>query len=105
VPHVVNVLATSPSSASFTYFQFPVWVEICRLRHHLTVSDELSSSYFEALQKLGGLVCAASSRDWDFDFMRIALSAVAISKGSALMAEVLLELDEVSAEEFLAPKR
>jgi hypothetical protein len=75
------------------------------LRHHLTVSDELSSSYFEALQKLGGLVCAASSRDWDFDFMRIALSAVAISKGSALMAEVLLELDEVSAEEFLAPKR
>jgi hypothetical protein len=105
VPHIVSVLATSPSLASFTYFQFPVWVEICRLRHNLTVPEELSLSYFEALQKLGSLVCAASSRDWDFDFTRVALAAMAISKGFALMAEALLELDKASAEEFLAPKR
>jgi hypothetical protein len=48
VPHVVSVLATSSSSASFTYFQFPTWVEICRNKHSLTVPDDLSSSYFEA---------------------------------------------------------
>jgi hypothetical protein len=105
VPHVVRVLATSPSSASFTYFQFPAWVEICRQRHNLTVPDELSASYFTALEKLGHLVCAASSSDWDFEFLRVALSAMAISKGSALTAEALLQLDEVSAEEFLAPRR
>ena len=105
VPHAVRVLASSPSSASFTYFQFPTWVEICRQRHHLTVPGELSSSYFEALTRLGSLVCAASSRAWSFDFMRAALAAMAISKGSALMAEALLELDEDSAEEFLAPRR
>jgi hypothetical protein len=105
VPHVVRVLATSPSSASSTCFQFPVWVQICRQRHNLTVPEELSASYFTALEKLGHLVCAASSSDWDFEFLRVALSAMAISKGSALMAEALLELDEVSAEEFLAPRR
>ncbi len=105
VPHVVSALAISPLSASFTYFQFPVWVEICRLRHNLTVPEELSSSYFEALQKLGSLVCAASSRDSDFDFTRVALAAMAISKGFALTAEALLELDEASAEKFLVPRR
>jgi hypothetical protein len=105
VPYVVDALATSPSSASYTYFQFPAWVEICRQRHDLTVPEELSSSYFKALEMLGHLVCAAAASDWDFDFLRIALSAMAISKGSALIAETLMELDKVSAEEFLLPRR
>ena len=105
VPHVIRVLATSPTSAPSSYFQFPVWVEICRQRHKLNVPADLSGSYFTALDKLGQLVCAATSRDWDFEFLRVALSAMAISKGSALMAEALLELDEVSAEVFLAPRR
>ena len=54
---------------------------------------------------LGDLVCAASSGEWDFDFMRAALSALAISKGSVLMAEMMLGIDEASAEEFLAERR
>ena len=105
VPHIVRILAGSPSSASQSYFGFPAWVEVCRQRRQLTVPDELSSSYFEALTTLGRLVCAASSKDWDFDLLRSALSALAISKGSALLAEVLLELDEASARKFLAPSR
>ena len=105
MPHVVRALATSSSSAWFTYFQFPAWVEICRRRHGQPVPDELSSAYFKALGLLGSLVCAASSREWDLDFTRAALSAMAVSKGSALLAEALLELDELSAEEFLAPRR
>lgn len=104
VPHVVRVLATSPSSASFAYFQFPAWVEICRQRHNLNVPDQLSAAYFAALEKLGHLVCAATSSDWGFEFLRAALSAMAISKGSVLMAEALLQLDEVSAEEFLTAR-
>jgi hypothetical protein len=60
VPHVVRFLATGPAAASFVYFQFPAWVEICRQRHGLTVPDDLSSDYFTALKMLGSLVCAAS---------------------------------------------
>lgn len=30
VPHVVNILAAHPGSATATYFQFPAWIEICR---------------------------------------------------------------------------
>jgi hypothetical protein len=56
------------------------------------------------LEKLGHLVCAATSSDWGFEFLRAALSAMAISKGSVLMAEALLQLDEVSAEEFLTAR-
>ena len=87
-------------------FGLPAWVEVCRQRRQLTVPDELSSSsYFEALTTLGRLVCAASSKDWDFDLLRSALSALAISKGSALLAEALLELTKLLLKNFLAPTR
>jgi hypothetical protein len=47
------------------------------------------------------LVCAAASRTWDTDFIRSALSAVAVAKGSALMAEAIQELNEETAAQFL----
>jgi hypothetical protein len=105
VPHVVRVLAAAPAAASFVYFQFPTWVEICRQRHKLTVPDDLSSDYFEALRMLAGLVCAASVREWDSDFLRSALSAMAVSKGFVLMAEAVQELDDNTAERLLEPLR
>jgi hypothetical protein len=101
VPHVVRFLATGPAAASFVYFQFPAWVEIWRQRHGLTVPDDLSSDYFTALKMLGSLVCAASSRDWDHDFLVSALAAMAVSKGFPLVAEAFQELDDATAESFL----
>jgi hypothetical protein len=105
VPHVVRILATAPTAASSVYFQFPTWVEICRQRHRLTVQDDLSADYFAALKMLAGLVCAASVREWDADFLRCALSAMAVSKGFVLMAEAVQELDDITAESFLKPLR
>ena len=105
VPHVVRVLATDPAAASSDYFQFPTWVEICRQRHKLAVQDDLSFDYFEALRMLAGLVCAASVREWDSDFLRSALSAIAVSKGFVLMAEAVQELDDDTAERLLEPLR
>ena len=101
VPHVVRVLATAPTAASFVYFQFPAWVEICRQRHKLEVPENLSVDYFEALKMLAGLVCAASVREWDSDFLRCALSAMAVSKGFVLIAEAVQELDDDTAELLL----
>jgi hypothetical protein len=105
VPHVVRFLATAPAEASFDYFQFPTWVEICRQRHKLTVPDDLSNDYFDALKMLGRLVCAASVREWDSDFLLCALAAMAVSKGFALVAEAVQELDDDTAESFLKELR
>jgi len=101
VPHVISALAAAPDRASYGYFQFPAWVEICRQRQKMKVPDQLSSAYFDSLGRLPELVCAAASRTWDTDFLRSALSAVAVAKGAALMAEVIQELNEETAVRFL----
>jgi hypothetical protein len=87
----VRVLATASAAASFVYLQFPAWVEICRQRHKLADPGGLTSDYFEALKMVAGLVCAASVRQWDSDFLKCALSVIAVSKGFALIAESLQE--------------
>jgi hypothetical protein len=76
VPHVVKALASAPSLAHFTYFQFPAWVEICRTKNSVPVPDDLAAAYFGALSQLPSLVAAAASREWDEDFLACALSAL-----------------------------
>jgi hypothetical protein len=101
VPHVVRALSTNPVSASFTYFQFPAWVEICRQKRGTRVPSELTAAYFSALEQLPGLVAAASARPWDADFMACALSAIAAAKGSTKVAEAAMELTPDTAGNFL----
>jgi hypothetical protein len=101
VPHIIRFLASDPSAASFTYFQFPAWVEICRQRHAMTVPNDLAGDYFDALKTLGTLVCAVIDETWDRDFLVCALAALAVSKGFALLGEAIQELDDSSAESFL----
>jgi hypothetical protein len=101
VPHVIRILSSDPSAASFAYFQFPAWVEICRQRHAMDVPDDLAGDYFAALTTLGSLVCAVIDRAWDRDFMVCALAALAVSKGFAVVGEAIQELDDSTAEAFL----
>ena len=101
VPHVVRALATDPASASFTYFQFPAWVEICRQNRGTPIPPDLEMPYFSALADLPGLVAAASARPWDEDFTACALSAIAAAKGSIKVAEAAMELTPQTASEFL----
>ena len=101
VPHVIRVLATAPAKASGSYFQFPSWVEICRQRHGLTVPGHLAADYFQALKMLAGLVCAAAVNEWDDEFLALAMSALAVSKGFASVAEAVQELNGEIAGEFL----
>jgi len=101
VPHVVGALATAPASASFTYFQFPAWVEICRQNHGTPVPADLEAAYLSALAELPGLVAAASVRPWDAGFMACALSAIAAAKGSTKVAEAAMELTPETAGGFL----
>ena len=101
VPYVVQALASSPESAGFEYFQFPAWVEICRQKKGISVPDDLTSSYFEALSRLPALAAAASTREWDTTLLPCVLSAIAASKGQVLIAEAVMELSPEVAGEFL----
>ena len=101
VPYVIAALASAPLTASFSYFQFPAWVEVCRAKNNVSVPTDLAPAYFESLARLPALVAAASSRSWDEGFLRCALSAIAAAKGQPLVAEAILELSPEVAGEFM----
>mgnify|MGYP003390346784 CR=1 FL=1 len=101
VPHVIAALSSGPSRASSTYFQFPAWVEICRVTLGIEVPSDLRSSYFEALSKLPQLVATAASQPWDEDQLLCALAAVAAAKGHTPLAEAVLELSADVIPEFM----
>jgi hypothetical protein len=101
VPHVVHALASAPSRADHSYFQFPAWVEICRAKNQVEVPEDLQSAYFESLAQLPVLAAAASNRSWEPGFLACALAAVAAAKGQPTVAEAVLELTPDVAREFL----
>lgn len=101
VPHVVKALSIAPSAADFTYFQFPAWVEICRVKNNVPIPEDLSADYFHALSMLPSMVAAAASRPWDGNFLACALSAIAAAKNQPTIAEAVLELSPQAAEEFM----
>lgn len=101
VPHVIEALATSPLRADCSYFQFPAWVEVCRAKNNVFIPDDIASAYFASLSRLPALVAAAAERDWDEDFLRCALSAVASAKGGVAVAEATLALSPQVAGEFM----
>ncbi|GAB3787871.1 hypothetical protein [Dyella agri] len=102
VPHIVEALARDPVKADATYFQFPAWVECCRVRRRMEVPTELVQAYESALARLPFLVAEASRRSWEDDgFMQCALAAIAAAKGQTLVAEAVLELDQNVAQPFL----
>jgi hypothetical protein len=101
VPHVIGALSTSPTEASFTYFQFPAWVEICRAKKNVAVPSDLLPAYSDALAKMPSLVGAAAEREWNEDFLVCAMSAIAASKGFTSVAEAAQELTPDVASEFM----
>jgi hypothetical protein len=101
VPHIVRVLSTAPELATFSFLQFPAWVEICRHRNNIEVPPALLPAYSEALGQLPALVGAAAARPWDEGFLRCALSAIAAAKGFPAVAEAALELEPEVAKEFM----
>ena len=101
VPHVVRALTTSPSTADFTYFQFPAVVEAWRQQKDVAIPDDLRGDYFAALAALPSLVAQAAEREWDEGFLVCALSAVAAAKGFGNVAEAVLEMTPKVADEFI----
>ena len=101
VPHVILILASAPLKADATFFQFPAWVEICRVRNNVEIPDALAPAYFEALAMLPALAAAAATKPWDPDFLQAVLSAIAVAKGQTAVAEAAQELSPEVAGEFM----
>jgi hypothetical protein len=102
VPHVIAALAGSPESASEAYFHFPAWVEFCRHKNAVEIPDDLKAPYFDALQRIPGLLANAGNRPWSAAFTACALSATAAAKGQHDLAEALLEMPSPeAAREFM----
>jgi hypothetical protein len=101
VPHVISAIESDPLKADSSYFQFPAWIECCRLRKNVSIPDDLALAYRRALSQLPQLVADASKRPWEEGFIQCALGAVAAAKGNAAIAEAVMELDSEIAEQFL----
>ena len=101
VPHVIRTLATDPARADAAFFHFPAWVEICRQKSAVPIPDDLREPYFAALGHLPRLVGETAMREWDGDFLRCVLAAIAAAKGHGAVAEAALELQAEVATEFL----
>jgi hypothetical protein len=102
VPYVVQALESSPLKAGTVYFLFPAWIEICRQKNGIEIDSELRSAYFEALNKLPKLVSLGDASDWPSDKLAAGLAAIAAVKGRTRMAEVLVEMDEDVAAQFMS---
>ena len=101
VPHVIEALAIDPPHAHFAYFQFPAWVEICRVRKSMDVPVDLKDAYFASLKRLPELVAQAAAVAWDDDRLACALSAIAAASGRTAIAEAVLEISSDNAERLL----
>lgn len=76
VPHIVHALASAPSRADHSYFQFPAWVEICRAKGQVEIPDDLRTAYFESLAQMPALARAASDQSWEPGFLVFTLAAI-----------------------------
>jgi len=92
VPHVIEIFARSPSNASADFPHFAAWVEICRWKKAVEIPNDLAPDYHHSLSRMPSLIAASASSDWDEDFRRGALAALAACTGAPEMAEVILEL-------------
>jgi hypothetical protein len=101
VPHVIAALATDPLKADSTYFQFPAWVECCRVNKDVPIPEDLAWDYKRSLSQLPRLVAEASKRTWDEGFLQCALGAIAAAKGQVTVAEAAMELNPEIAGKFL----
>jgi hypothetical protein len=102
VPHVIAALAVRPAEADESFFQFPAWVEICRVKHAAVVPPDLEASYFDSLARLPELASAAASPPWSAGRLACVLSAIAAAKGHHAIAEAVLEMSSTEvAESFL----
>ncbi len=94
VPHLLEAMEGAPLRVPMTLLLLVASIEIARATGRgPAVPEALRADYDDALARVPAVVGAASRRDWDEDFCRVALAAVAAAKGFAMYAQLLVELE------------
>ncbi len=101
VPHIIDILAEHPIQAHWVYFQFPAWVEICRIEQDISVCDVLAQAYFQSLERLPALIGKTFIKKWDESHLLCALSALAACKGNTAVAHAIMEMTGDVPTDFL----
>jgi len=102
VPVILDALGTRPKSATLSYFQLPVCIELARVAHHFEIPVDLEKSYFASIAKLPSLVAEASISAWDADMTVVASAAIAVAKGHWNIAELLINIEPGDYTEVLS---
>jgi hypothetical protein len=98
----VDALGTRPKSATPSYFQLPVCIELARVEHRFEVPGALEKPYFTAIARLPTLVAEASVATWDADMTVVACAAIAVAKGQWELAELLINIEQGDYSEVLS---
>jgi hypothetical protein len=101
VPVILDALGTRPRSATISYFQLPVCIELARAAHRFEIPDDLEKPYFAAIARLPALVAEASVATWDADMTAVATAAIAVAKGQWNIAELLINIEPADYPEVL----
>jgi hypothetical protein len=97
VPHVVAALAFDPIRCDSAYFQFPAWVEICRVRKKVAIPADLYKPYIESMNSLPSLAAKWAEKPWSDSDLACVMAALAAAKGHVAIAEAVLEFTDTNA--------
>jgi len=97
VPHVVSALAANPLRCDSGYFQFPAWIEICRVKTGAKIPADLEQAYFDALDSLPELAAKWAVQEWTDSDLASVMSALAAAKGYQGIAEAVMEINDRNA--------
>ncbi len=101
VPHVVAILASNPLRCDSAYFQFPAWIEICRVKKKAPIPPDLEQPYFDALKALPTLAAKWSEKAWTDTELACVMCALAAAKGHVAIAEAAQEFTDSNAKGVL----
>jgi hypothetical protein len=94
VPHIVQMMKSSPDRANWPALDLVTRIEIARSRGNgPEIEKDLAQSYHAALSQLPEVVAAMAVQEWDETFVRVAAAALTAAKGRPELAEAIQELE------------
>jgi len=102
LPHIVRIALEGHIPCSWQFFGWPASVEVQRLKNGIAVAPaDLLPAYQWALSMIPKAIQRHATQPWDHVFAQAACTALVVTRGQVLLAEVLLELGPSVANDFM----
>lgn len=102
VPHIVEIGCQATGPIDFSFFQFPVAVDVARKNGRgPTMPVDLSEAYFGAIQRIEDCIAQHREEIWDEATLLSVLAAQAIAKGNHRVAEAVMNLDDALIQRLI----